>query len=259
MPSKKLPKPKGPAYFVDRVRNAARKKRKEWRETKDKLEWYSHRDFPTKRTRWESQRSYTKHYNPYFGPALAKFLGKSPSTSLADCIASIHKGKGPIRILDDGAGKGLALASLKKKLSQKGIQTETTALTFESDPGLEARQRKGRIDRIVQGRAEFFAPEKPVDAIISLYGSIWYAPKSSMKDHFLKFAFSLKKGGVILVGFDPIFNFKPTARLRGNPEKIVQGIVKALEKRGFKAKVFKRPESLFKENLPHQILIIQRK
>jgi hypothetical protein len=247
-----------PKRHVERIKKAVKKRPKAWRMSQEKLSWHAFREHPLKRTRWESQRSYTKHYNPYFGPALARFLGKRPSTSLADCIASLQKGSSPIRILDDGAGKGLALASLKKKLSQKGVQTETTALTFESDPGLEARQRKGRIDRLVKGRAEFFMPKKPFDLILSLYGSLWYSPRFVAKDHLLKFATSLEKGGILMVGISPIFNFKSTAMLRDNPEKVVQGIVRALEKRGFKARVFERPETVFKENLPHQILVVQR-
>ena len=108
-------------------------------------------------------------------------------------------------------------------------------------------EKKREIDEVVLGPAENFIPEKPFDAIISLFGSIHYTLSSLRKEHLLKFAYSLKKGGLMLIGFEPLEEPFSTAMRKG--------IERSFAKRGFEAEFFLTKDSI----LPYWILFVKRR
>jgi hypothetical protein len=226
-------KPKGPRNYVKRIVRKVRQKRA---------------SFLGEEIYWWNNRSYARSYNPFFSFGLYQ---AGFGTSILDALQRIAKPRQIMRLLEDGAGEGVFLGELKQRLSAIGISTETTALSLASNEKLSEKKKSGKIDNIRIGNAEFFIPAKPFDAIFSLYGSINYADPGIQKEHLLKFAHSLKRNGLMLVGLD--------IELPGFRVSFLDEITRAFEKQGFFARFYKYSEDRSeKRTLPHWILIVKR-
>ena len=156
-----------------------------------------------------------------------------PNRSIIGTLVGMRKRR-PLRILEDGAGKGIAAAELKSELAKKGIKSEVIGLSLTKEAELLERESRGEIDRVVVGKAELFVPKKPFDLILSVTGSTTHTLPSARKDHLLKFAHSLSRGGVMLVCFQlDLRKFKDHGDFL---QEDMQGVVRAFDKRGFDAK-----------------------
>lgn len=172
---------------------------------------------------------------------------------LVNALAEIpRKNNRPLVVLDDGAGHaGNFLIRLKHKLNAKGIPSKTIAVSLEPSFSLKEARKMNEIDLLRRVPAEFFVPKEPVDAIFSLYGSVHWTLNSLRKTHLLKYAFSLRKGGIMLVGFSPLHETSP---------KFFSGIEKAFAKKGFKAEIKKIYDELyfFQFSIPSHVLFVKR-
>ncbi len=213
------------------------------------------------------------HYDTFFSAGLRKMgLGND----IADAVSRIPRGrKKPLDVLEDGPGSGIFLGEFKEYLKEKGIDTHTTGVDFHYADTLKQMQKYGKIDKVVHGIAEFFTPEKRYHAIFSMMGSVHYTINAFRKDQLLKFASALRKGGIMMVGFQ-IGNAKepgaflrmditdglspkPKENRRMPIEKEMEGIEKAFVKRGYAAKFLKFDEKIgARYNLPNWMLIVKR-
>ena len=217
------------------------------------------RDLETKSLRggWNSSRGYTA-YNDLFGGLLGNFFGE-PRMNLESALARLAetRGKRGITIVDDGAGRGDFLSQIKRRLEGKGLKARAIALTLHTNKELRALEKNKVIDKVVEGKAEEYLPAKEADAIFSLYGSISYAMPAIRKDHLLKFATSLGKGGFMCVGFalEKGLSASPIGKRRMQIETEMMGVERAFEKRGFRAKFY---GPINEWDLPNWVLIAQR-
>ncbi len=219
-------------------------------EFKNKISQYSSKE---KLRNWGDTRNY-KMYDNFF----KKILNKN----ILSKIRSIPRKKGKqLVVLEDGPGyNALFLDSLKTQLNKLNISSKTIALSLNPSEKLKAQQGKA-IDILVKGPAEKYLPKEKIDLIVSLFGSIHYTLPLTQKNHLLKLAHSLNKGGVMLVGFSFRENFDVFDQKRD-----LKGIIKALKKRGFKAK-FKRNDLkhyysekgfIHHKNFPEYMLLIEK-
>ncbi len=243
---------KGPRHYVKKIKGIASKNQA----LANRIERYK-----TKAGKIAIKRRGYTDYNKLFKIGFNK--------SIIETLVGM--GKKRLSIIDDGAGVGNFLAEIKSQLLNKGIISKTTALTLTPNENLEKRKINGVIDNVVVGPAEYYVPKKPVDAIFSLFGSITYTDPSVRKEHVLKFAHSLKKGGIMMVGFHFVKSFdrlssesilwglskNPNPSRRMKIETETRGIEKAFRKQGFEAK-FTRLNPISSEQLPNYILIVRR-
>ena len=185
--------------------------------------------------------------------------------------ALIALGRKSLEIIDDGAGDGRFLKEIKKKLSKAGIKSRTIALSLGGNENLALKRKLNHIDELKLGSAEDFLPEKPADAIFSFLGSISYVEDLVRKEHLLKFAHSLKKGGIMMVGFELQTERRESKHgiiargLSRNPKQYqeieseteMKGIEKAFYKQGFDAK-FSRSNILTQQGYPNWVIIVRR-
>lgn len=211
---------------------------------------------------WTYDRGYHESYNPFFRQGLGEFFNKSAPLSIHQALKLIAKEtrrgttNNPLRILEDGAGQGVAISELETELTRLGLKTKNSTLTLKSNPKLEALKKSGVISEINLGRAEFYVPQKPVDVIISVAGSISHLLPRLQKEHLLKFAYSLRRGGILLASFSPqILSSKRDYSKREN-EKFMQGIVKSFQKRGFQAQIIPNHQNV--ADMPTHMLIVRR-
>lgn len=183
-----------------------------------------------------------------------------------------RKGNRPLAIVEDGAGQGYFLATLKELLAINGIPCKTTALAVKENESLKELRTVGKIDRIVTGPAELYFPKSPVDWIVSYNGSITYSMNSIQKAHLLKFASALNRGGIMAIIFDAgvkknLHGLKQAATLLETPKRgkrislrqEMDGIERAFEKRGFRAKFYyKAPYERNEYALHAGCLLVQR-
>ena len=80
------------------------------------------------------------------------------------------------------------------------FEVEAHATTLTQNKALSELKSKGVIDRVITGPAELHVPSREYDLILSIYGSLHYAYPQIREDHFLKYAHSLRRGGVLLSG-----------------------------------------------------------
>ena len=237
------PKPlRDPSAQVSRIKRWFQKNPKKWQRYLERIKEKELRDT------WGSTRGYNHFYNPFFGSGLAKFFNKGLQLSIEDALLMIQRAKGqPLRIVEDGPGKGIFLSQLKAILAKKGVKTITTGLAFRNNPELKDALKAGRIDCVENGPAELFVPKKPVDAIFSLCGSLYYVEQEVGVRHLLKFAYCLKKGGLLMVGGINL------------SEKKISLVKKTLERTGFKVGIYERPSEFPQyPYMPPDILIAQR-
>lgn len=176
--------------------------------------------------------------------------------TLARKIAA--KKRKPIKVLDDGAGNGRFLSELKSELKRQGIECETTAATLFANKELMKKVERKEVNRVKISSVVEHVPDRKYDLITSRYGGIFYqdfkTPNSRrnelLKALLLRSAYSLEKNGVALI----MFNNKPIRKtgsalilhLTESPRKPNveeghwQGIVRSMEKRGFRIKSDKR-------------------
>ncbi len=232
-------KPRGAAYYVDRIRRKVRtvpgsvprqvfryylEKARKDRASNNRQDLIA----LTKYGNWETRRGIGL-YNETLS-SLKSFFKNNSIHGIEDIASSIPRGKNSVlRVLDDGAGDGRFLEELKQKMLSKNIPTNTVALSLTKNPKLLEQKRQKTVDEVFVGLAEKWVPEKPFDLIVSFFGSINYAIPGLQKDHLLKFAHSLKKGGVMIARLDLP---EPIQR------KAIAGIEKSFEKRGFKARFY---------------------
>ena len=260
----KTARSKGPAYYRDRVRSLS---------LVEKRRWQAHTGFSKMmealgragRKSWTMTRGYAE-YNPFFRAGLGKFFGAQEPLDIASALKKIPRSKNrPLVVVEDGAGEGVFLEQLKKELASKNVPSKTTALVLSEPDGfpLSKRHKAGLVDSVVAGQAEFFVPEGKVDAVVSFYGSLHYTMFDAKKDHLLKFAHSLRKGGIMMIGFEQSSLFKLSDNLdqaRAQMQKHSGALVRAFEKRGFRARVYKSHvrEQEREPKIPAYMLIVQR-
>ncbi len=200
---------------------------------------------------WLNNRSFDD-YNAVFNHGLNEMgLGNN----IADALRKIQKKNNRrLLVLEDGPGRGNFLVSLKELLTRIRVPSKTTGLSLGINFELIKRKNKGLIDELEIKPGEFFVPKKQADVIISNFGSVEYVVNSIKKDHILKLAFSLRKGGIMLAGF----NFVNTNNLGSIAMKEIET---AFIKRGFNAKFFETSKEVQREqfnNAPPYILIVHR-
>jgi len=123
-------------------------------------------------------------------------------SGILNVLKQIPRAKGkPLIIIDDGAGHGEAVKKIKEHLRESKVPCKVIALGLTSQPALRKKRDAGLIDETYFGPAEDFVPKERVHAVISSLGSVAYTDSVLMKDHLLKFVYSLKKGGIMLVSF----------------------------------------------------------
>jgi hypothetical protein len=214
----------------------------------------SRRSAREKEEGWIVHRTFENHYEPFLSRGI-RAIGAG--NDLFDWLMRKAGRKRTLRVMDDGAGEGHFLNALSEKLGEAGIRCHTTALSLMIRPKLLEFFRQGKIDEVRPGFAETFVPTKPYDLIVSIYGSPHYTtmtheipdPKTGtqlQKNHLLKMAHSLKKGGLLIVGIDRLMDMRPRARAH---------LEAAFKKRGF---LLKCTEYWNNTNLPFAMLVLQR-
>lgn len=183
-------------------------------------------------------RTYAQ-YNTFFSQGLSAFF-KRPTTvmSALEYAAKNRPNKNrPFTILEDGAGMGIALAEITQTLRAKGIPTHSIALTLSDSHTLREAQKQGKISEIKEQEAEDFVPRRAVNAIISYAGSITHVLNEVKKDHLLKMAYCLDRGGIMIASFHRSSIPAKGKLLAQDPKKYLEGIAQAFRKRGFRAVV----------------------
>lgn len=277
----KAGKLKGPAYYVGRIKEKMNKHHGEFDARHRML--YEAEGFQW----WETRRDY-EHYDLLFRGCIRQFFGETANRiseggnrELAEHLAyRIPRNKRmPLEILDEGAGEGVFSSELKEKLRELGVDARITATTLEqpsegaSRLALEKLKREKKIDKLVLGYGELFEPKQKYHAIFSMLGSINYTINPFRKDTLLKFAYSLKRGGLLIVGFTygraeggaertgveaiaGTLGEKQGTKIDVRKEK--EGIERAFQKRGFRAKFFEPIVGRLRFGLPNMALIVQR-
>ena len=253
-------KTKGPAVHVERGQK--RVSSEKWRTHVTMLGRRERSVRKRQAFRWITNRKYSTHYNPFFRNGLGQFFKVKQGLDIVEALKLVPGRKNRKRVvIEDGAGEGHNLAKIKELLATAGIPCEAIALSLGSDPSLKTKLANGKINKIVNGPAELYVPEKPVDLVISFYGSLHYTLEDLKKEHLLKFAHSLRKNGLLLTGFDSPIKGKRSAAQTLYEKHKHNALVRALEKRGFKAAVYLQPKGLelmLGEKLPEYMLIVQR-
>jgi len=182
------------------------------------------------------------------------------------------KKKRPLTILEDGVGDGLAARDIKEYIKNSTVYDSTnkpvflsksdlphiTGITLKASKNTKFEKKQGTLNEVHQTMGEFFVPKKPVDLIISTYGSIHYTAFPLLQDHLLKFVHALKKEGLMLAVFDPSSrtnaNIVDMAQWNREIKYIRQNttpIERKFAKMGFKAKIFENESNQF-------VIIVQR-
>ena len=224
---------------------------------------------------WNSSRT-TLEYNSAFEVGLEK-LGWG--RSIEEAITNIPRGRNsPLKILDNGAGKGVFLSMLKEKLNLAGIDSHVTAVSLHDVEHLKSLKKTSFIDEVVEVPSEFYIPKQKFHAIFDLFGGLTYTISEFRKDTLIKLALSLEKGGLMMVGFEYDFNphqvstitkgFSPKTKTRRSPSSYgstlhigeeMKGIERAFSKRGFEAHFIKLVGTGNKHgHLPNWSLLVKR-
>ena len=230
---------KAPTYYVRRaMAEKSNPKESSYHLEVDRADRYSIRSRSLNRAFFEIDELYASFLREFFS-----------KENIVEVLRSLHKNKKrPVRILDDGAGwDGAFVAGLKQKLKEAGLKSHTIALNLNNSDELRSHVANGRINEVHIGDAGRYVPDKPVDAIFSTVGSLNYFTSKASKNHLLKFAHCLRKGGILVA---MVFGEK----LKSITPGYLHGIEIAFGKQGFRAKIY-RPN---KESEPILILMIQR-
>jgi len=160
--------------------------------------------------RWVDCRSYEEH-NAIFAPALRAF--GLPGNELFDVFGRLRPARRPLRIFEEGAGAYASFATdLKSRLQEKSIDTEITILNAHRSKFIDNLKEGKRPDRVIVKRGEFYYPRKKQDVIVSVYGPLHYTISPLRKDHLLKLAHSLNKGGLLMARITVLEPLAPNPR-----------------------------------------------
>jgi len=262
-------KTRRPAYYTSQIRRKLRDydTRLEFDMRQESIKHNSHTSPFV--SRFNSSRGYFA-YNKFFGIGLYEMgLGND----IAQVLANIPRERGkPLEILEDGPGTGRFLGELKTVLTREKVNCAITAVDAHFAKELTEHKTSGVINRLVTKPAELFTPRKKYGAIFSLMGSVHYTTNALRKSQLLKLAYSLKKGGIMLVGFNFVQEKSSSAyflmNIMGgfsenpNEERVMpirvemDGIKRVFQKKGFAAHFCPYP---FKgDDLPNWMLILKR-
>ncbi|MFA5745856.1 MAG: hypothetical protein WCX73_00830 [Candidatus Pacearchaeota archaeon] len=171
-----------------------------------------------------------------------------------------------LSILDDGIGDGFFLSELKNELNKLNIRNKTTGITLSKSDTENFKKNIANINEVLYTRTEDYVPKKRFDLITSAYGGFNYSFEIIKKEVLLKLAYSLKKGGVLIILFDldmSLVNLKPKKEnpyINYNfisPKEITRfstTLIQSLNKRGFDAEIKK----VSAKNMLQDVLIIKR-
>ena len=212
-------------------------KKKETKTHKQYIKAIIERD---KTKEWPMERS-LEEYNACFKPALNKTgLG----SDLFDFLKKRYQHtKEPVSVLDLGAGEGNFLADLKKILLGNKIPNKLESLSLVDNISAKNQiliDQKHLISAVDQKLT------KKYDLIIDVYSAINYELDSVKKNLILKYAYSLKKGGTLLI-----------AGIYKSPES-KRNILAHLRKQGFNAMFVDQTTNIF-VNDKKTALVINRK
>lgn len=188
---------------------------------------------------WPIERN-LQEYNKCFEVALKKTgLG----TDLVDILKKRYqKTKEPVFVLDLGAGQGNFLAELKKILLTNKIPSKLESLSLIDNISPE---NKTLVDKKYLVSAIDQKLTKKYDLIVDVYSAINYEFNSVKKNLILKYAYSLKKGGTLLI-----------AGVYKSPES-KKNILAHLKKQGFNAAFIDQVQDVF-TNDKRTALVINR-
>ncbi len=230
---------------------------------------------------WIFTRGLRAHYDPLFCKGLQS---AGFGSNILDALKNIPRGKNEkIVVLEDGPGVGNFLSDLKKELNTAGIPSKTVALAANHIEDLRNRLVAGEIDELHEGFSEDQVPkEKSIHAYFAVQSSPSYTIPQFRKDLLLKYAYALKPGGLMLIGFtyrksmpQPAHELmRPTllsqvifgtitSKLRRRKgvtfEQERRGVETAFEKRGFFARFYNTNEAeSISRKIPNWSLIVRR-
>jgi hypothetical protein len=163
-------------------------------------------------------------------------------------LKKYHTKKDPIKIFDDGAGQGILLDQLKRTAEKEGYKVETTGIV-KSIKEKEALKKK--VNKAIVGNTTTYAPKENYDYIFSTLGGYNYTIYELRKPTLLKYAYSLKKGGIALFGFH--------YHTEVEKEEISE-LLEKLNASGFRAYTRKPEinEEYYKLNMPKDYIVIKR-
>lgn len=182
-----------------------------------------------------------QEYNNCFDVALKKTgLG----TDIFDYLQRRYqKTKQQVSVLDLGAGEGNFLAELKRILVTNKIASKLESLSLHDNLSPESKRlidKKHIVSAVDQKLT------KKYDLIVDVYSAINYEFDSIKRNLILKYAYSLKKGGTLLI-----------AGIYKSPESKIN-ILAHLRKQGFEASFIDQIKDPF-ANDKKTVLVIIRK
>ncbi len=208
--------------------------------------------------KWNENRKYNEYAN---------FYKECTGRKLISDLKSIYqKKRAPLKIVDDGAGNGFLLSTLKEILLKYGIPCITVAMTLKSNYFLDFYKKHGFIDRIETGAAEFKKPEIGADVIFSITGSVNYTLPEIRKNHVLKLAHSLGEHGFLFITFGfETDEYSIKGGLSSKPKRAgidtltyFEGIRNALKKQGFESKFHAERDQRLIDSTPNWSLVVTR-
>ena len=176
------------------------------------------------------------------------FLRLLDGKPLLEFIQKRFKNKSKIRILDEGAGLTRFLKEFKTLLKNKGIESETSAITLT--PGVT--RENVSVDLLIKQKSQEFQAFKEYDLITSVFGGVHYNIAELDKNLVLKFSHSLSKNGVFLLGVNRLKTHENI-----DVEKHIKNISTSLKKNGFKLDFKYVPINGY-ASLPNYIFKIER-
>jgi|GEM_PF-1905167 len=161
-----------------------------------------------------------------------------------------------IKVLDDGAGRGVFLTSLKEmwatfvKNDPTSPKLKTTAIVLD-----ENDLHKAKMDNVFVGDVCDYIPKEKFDFIFSVFGGFAHSTPQLQREILLKHLYSLEKGGYGFFGF-----------FSEHKKEYTDIFTRKLNQMGFDAKyyTFKQENNpginsiIIKENLPKEYLVVKR-
>ncbi len=170
----------------------------------------------------------------------------------------IESMEGTVRVLDEGCGRGKAVAEIKKLYPDK-VHTI----------GLIPRKLAGtakEVDEIHEAFAEEWLPEQPVDFILSFCGATYYSQDDAKWSLMLKNAYSLSEKGeaMFVLYLDKDLRHYQERDLSKHKKEILEQTKRFFNSRGFEFECKSFPANRFKSiDLPKgdetDVVIIRRK
>ncbi len=250
-PKRELPS-KSSLFFRDRVKEIRSVEPKAAKNHADELSW-------AKRSGWIETRGFLD---------ISNSLERKVGIQLVGEIEKIARLRGQVNMLEDGPGKGLFLDQLLTRMKLKHIPYSVDIISLDPFHSVEHSIHRKHI-----GLAEEFVPDRQYDLIFSNAASINYAHYKWQREHLLSFAHSLRKNGLMVVGFYLSKTKSPAAvnftLLKNTPDREIQrrakykdwegpwnhemnGIARSFQKQGFNAQFY------FDTYLEMHFLVVRR-